>query len=213
MSVAILVPVLGRPGNVAPLLESIAAATPETHRVLFIADPRDRAEHSAVQAHGGELLIVDGNYATKINTAVDATSEPLLFLAADDLRFHAGWLAAAAAKLEAGVGVVGTNDLGNQRTIDGSHSTHSLVTRAYAQLGTIDDPSRLLHEGYPHEFVDDELIETAQHRGAYAHAPDAIVEHLHPNWGKAEVDHLYARQHRRMRIGRRIYIERRPLWT
>lgn len=213
MTVAVLVPVLRRPQNVKPLLDSIHKATPEPYRVVFIADPGDTDEIDAVRAHGGELLEYGGNYAAKINHAVRNTSEPLLFLAADDLHFHPGWLDACHRKLTAGIGVVGTNDLGNLRTIRGEHSTHSLVTREYAEQGTIDDPSRLLHEGYPHEFVDDEFVQTAIFRGAFAHATDAIVEHLHPNWGKAPTDALYNAQRKRMRAGRGIYSQRRGLWA
>ena len=154
-----------------------------------------------------------GNYAEKINRGVDLTSEPLLFLGADDLDFRSGWLEAALARLADGIGVVGTNDLCNPRVIAGEHSTHSLVTREYAALGTIDEPGKLLHEGYPHEFVDDEFVETAKFRGAYAHAGDAIVEHLHPMAGKAPTDALYSAQRRRMCKGRPIYAKRRSLWT
>jgi hypothetical protein len=208
----ILVPVLDRPHRVSPLLASIRAATPSA-RVLFICDPDDHAEQSAVREHALEPLIVDGNYARKINAGSRATTEPLIFLGADDLHFHPGWFEAATTHLTDGIGVVGTNDLCNRRVIRGDHSTHSLVTRDYLKRGTIDEPDKLLHEAYPHEYVDDEFVQTAQTRSAYAHAHDAIVEHLHPMAGKAPMDHLYAAQRQRMRRGRRIYLARRPLWT
>lgn len=211
--VAILVPVLGRPHRVAPLLESIAAATPEPHRVLFICDPGDRPEQDAIAHAGGTMISPGGNYAHKINTGVNFTTEPLIFTGADDLDFHPGWLSEAAALISSTIGVVGTNDLCNGRVIAGEHSTHSLVARWYAELGTIDEPGKLLHEGYPHEWVDDELIETAKHRGAYAHAHTAVVEHLHPQVGKAPMDVLYEGQRLRMRKGRKIFNARRPLWT
>ena len=46
--------------------------------------------------------------------------------------------------------MVGTNDLTNKRTIRGRHSTHSLVTRDYADLGTIDGQPGPLFQGYHH---------------------------------------------------------------
>lgn len=213
-SVAILVPVLRRPHRIAPLLSSIRNATPSPYRVVFIASPDDTEVIAAIEwANGSPPRIVDGNYAAKINDAVRNTSEPLLFLAADDLHFHPGWLPAAAAHLSDTVGVVGTNDLCNGRVIAGEHSTHSLVARWYTKLGTIDEPDRLLHEGYLHEWVDDEFVQTAQHRGAYAHAHDSVVEHLHPQAGKAPMDELYAGQRRRMRHSRSTFECRRPMWT
>ena len=208
----LLIPVLKRPQNVAPLLESIGQATPQPYRVLFIADPDDCDEQRAIKAAGGEMLIVDGNYAKKINEGVKATDEPLIFLGADDLKFRAGWLEAAKRKIRGTIGVVGTNDLGNPRVVKGLHATHSLVTREYAERGTIDDPTKLLHEAYPHEFVDDEFVLTAKKRRAFAHASTSIVEHMHPLWNKAEWDEIYKPHKQRMAIGRRIFNKRRHLW-
>lgn len=214
----IAVPVLRRPHRVVPLIDSIEDATPEPHRTLFVCTPGDADEIAAIKNAGAEWIetpeaYTSGDYARKINLAYRATWEPLLFLAADDLHFHPDWFSNAFDKLADGVGVVGTNDLGNRRTRRGEHSTHSLVTREYADRGTIDEPHKILHEGYPHEFVDDELVQTAQKRGAYAHARNSHVEHMHPHWNKAPLDDLYRDEPRRMIAGRRIFEGRRHLWT
>lgn len=219
MSVAILVPVLRRPHRVAPLLESIAAATPEPHRVLFICTPGDDAELAAVDAAGGERIVMErpyeghGDYARKINAGYRATDEQLLFLGADDLHFHSSWLDRATQRLTNRIQVVGTNDLGNPTVIAGRHATHSLVTRKYCdERGTIDEQGLVLHETYPHEWVDSEFVETAKARRAWAFAGDSIVEHLHPHWGKAPTDSLYDAHAARMDAGRRIFSRRRRLW-
>lgn len=218
MSLAFLVPVLARPHRVAPLLDAIEATTPGA-RVLFLADDYDRPEHEAIERELGrtgvqaELDTSGGNYATKINSGVELTDEPYVFTGADDLRPHAGWLEAALAKLADGIGVVGTNDLCNPRVIAGEHATHFLMTREYAGRPCIDGSRGPLFEGYPHEYVDNELIETAKHRGAYAHSDEAIVEHLHPMAGKAPMDDLYAASGKRMREGLRVYQARQHLWT
>jgi len=209
--VAILVPVLGRPHNVKPLLDSIRETTPRA-RVLFICDPGDDAEMEAIKAEGGEYIVVKGNYAKKINEGVRQTTEPLILQAADDLKFHPEWLERAKERISDGVGVVGTNDLSSKRVMAGTHATHALFTREYVQRGTIDDPTKVLHEGYPHEFVDDEFIETAKKRNAFVHAPDSVVEHLHPYAGKAPLDELYSKAGRRMLIGRVRFLWRRRLW-
>lgn len=211
---AILVPMLGRPHRVEPLLASIEAATPEA-KVLFLVSPEDRQVHRAIERQGRKRLTVprfaNGDYARKINYGYRHTTEPLLFLGADDLHFHPGWFEKAVELLTGRVQVVGTNDLTNRRTITGRHSTHSLLTRSYADLGTCDGPG-ILHEGYPHEYVDDEFIQTASRRKVYAHCPEAIVEHLHPMSGKAPMDRLYAAQAERMERGKVIFLERRRLW-
>lgn len=219
-ALVVLVPVLGRPSNVGPLLASFQENTPDSARLLFVTSVGDTVEEEAIDAAGAERISIvshgrhRGDYARKINAGYEQTDEPLIFLGADDLRFHPGWLEAAAAPLGGTVHVVGTNDLGNPRVLVGDHSTHSLVTRRYAdRYGTIDKTHRILHEAYPHEFVDDEFIATAKSRDAFAFAEDSIVEHLHPHWGKAPTDPLYDAQRQRMVVGRRIYNSRRRLWA
>lgn len=222
--VAILVPVLRRPHRVAPFLEAFAAATPEPHSILFLATVGD----AMVDVIRGERARRDnvrleqlprnrvGDYAKKINHGYRLTTEPFLFLAADDLAPRPGWLSAALALFEdPAIGVVGTQDLApTDRARSGEHATHSLVRRSYVdEFGTIDERGKVLHEGYTHEYVDDEFIATAKHRGAFAFAPCSIVEHLHPSWGKAPMDTLYSGQRRRMIDGRNLFDRRRGLWT
>ncbi len=215
-STVVLVPMLGRPHRVEPLLESMRATADV--RAVFCCSPDDTAVHEAIDAAGEERIEIQGpmpgDYARKINAGYRHTTEELIFLGADDLLFHPGWLDKAQAQLAEGIGVVGTNDLGSQRVMAGEHATHSLVTRDYCdRFGTIDGAGAVLTEVYPHEFVDDEFVGTAKKRGAWAFAFDSHVEHLHPSWGKAPMDPMYARQGSRMVAGRRIYNRRLPLWT
>lgn len=209
----LLIPVLRRPHRVAPLVASIARATPHPHRVLFVADPGDTEEIAAVQESGAGLLIHGGGYAAKIHAGVQATTEPLIFLGADDLDFHPGWFEAASAHLEGSIRVVGVNDLGHRRVRGGHHATYFLVDRRYVADGTADEPGRLMHEGYHHLFVDDEFVGTAKKRGAIAFATDAIVEHLHPDFGRAPDDETYRLGRARFAADRRLYRRRKALWT
>lgn len=218
-TVLIIIPVIERPHRAAPVVESIRRSTPDgSYRVLFVGNHGDEPEHEACRATGADLLVIEprrpGDYARKVNTAYRLSDEPLLLLGADDLEFRPGWLEAVQRRVDAGAHVVGTNDLGNPRVIRGEHATHCVVTRVYAdERGTIDRPGEILHEGYDHEWCDDELVGTAKHRGVWAFADDAVIEHLHPNWSKAPTDHLYDDQRRRMRASRPLYLRRRRLWT
>ena len=213
----VLVPVLRRPHRVAPLLASLAASQADA-RALFIASPGDEAEQVAVTDAGGDLLTIEaevapGDYARKINAGYRATGEPLMLLGADDITFRPGWLEAVIAQLRPGVGVIGTNDLGSSRVMAGHHATHPVVTRVYADdHGTIDRPGEVLHEGYGHNFVDDELVGTAKRRGAWAFASDAIVEHHHPDWGKAPRDEVYDLGRARWAQDRLHFKQRLHLW-
>jgi glycosyltransferase involved in cell wall biosynthesis len=214
VDLAIIVPMLRRAHRVKPLLESIRGTCDA--RVVFAVTPDDSAVIEALR--GEETIVVPweprGDYARKCNQGVAHTTEPLLFFAADDLLFHPGWFEAATAKLTPGIGVVGTNDLGNPRVIRGRHATHCLVTRDYiVQHGTIDESGKVMHEGYVHEFVDDELVGTAIRRRAWAFAKDSHVEHLHPHWGKCVTDELYDAQAARLKASRPLFRQREKLWT
>lgn len=220
----VLVPILRRAHHVRPLIASVRATSRAA--VLFLCTPGDQGVIEEIINVGAEMMFVDwqpvGDYARKIGRGYASTTHPYLFTGADDLRFHRGWLTAAKAAMTPGIGVVGTNDLGNPRVIAGEHSTHSLISRAYIdeQGGTADGgPGTVLCENYLHEYVDDELVGVAKKRGAFATAPNSIVEHLHPNWAKevpapgGEPDQSYAGQQRRMRTDRNLYLRRRQLWA
>lgn len=215
MTVSILVPVLNRPHRVEPLLDSIGSFT-DLYEVVFVCSPEDEAEQAAVRAAGLEPLVATwpagpGDYAKKINLAVRETTTPFMLLAADDVRFRRDWFERAVVQMTDKVGVVGTNDLGNRRVMAGTHATHSLVARWYVEHGTIDDPTCLLHEGYDHNFVDNEFTVTAQVRRAWAFAADSIVEHLHPSWEKGEWDSTYERGRSGWDADRRLFSKRSRL--
>ncbi len=208
--VAILVPVLARPANVRPLLESIAEATPGPYRVLFIADPHDEAEHYAIAEMGGWMIAPGGSYAAKIRCGIEATDERYVVLAADDVRFHAGWFDAALAEVEKGAQVVGCNDLRPRGEVE--LATHFLLTREYAETPTIDGGPGPLHP-YLHNFCDRELVETAKRRGVYVYAPEAIIEHRHHLENLAPHDATYARGDSTFRQDARLFHRRSRLWT
>ena len=216
--ITILVPVLSRPGNVRPLVESIRATSDAD--ILFLGSPNFRDEEQAILEVGCDLMVTPrqskGDYARKINHGLRATDTPYVFLGADDIRFHPGWQEATLGAI-APDGICGTDDMGSPRVVAGEHSTHTLVSRLYAQevgvLGQIKEPLSVLCELYWHEFVDDELVNTAKFMNRWAFADGAKVEHLHPNWGKAKPDPIYFEQRSRFRAGKLIYKKREYLWT
>lgn len=217
---AILIPVLRRPQNVLPLVTSIQEHTPEPFTLLFISSPGDTLEIKELIKLDQQFIVMSfgfenrGDYARKINEGFRNIEATWYFTGADDLRFYPLWFEnAMKVHEETGALVIGTNDLGNPRVKAGHHSTHSLVHKDYVlNYGTIDERGKVLHEGYPHEFVDDEFVATAQKRKMFGFTSESIVEHLHPNWGKAPIDALYIKQPMRMRMGRSLYQRRQRLW-
>jgi len=194
VSVVVLVPVLSRPRNVSPLVESFRKSG-TVGRLLFIANESDWDELAAIERAKSDLLVVPDALSTwpqKINEGYRCSSEPWMLLGADDIRFRPGWFEATSKLREHGFGVIGTNDLGNPAVLRGEHSTHPLIDRDYAdEMGTIDGPGEIVHCGYRHWCCDNEIVETAKARKAWAFCSSAVVEHCHPYWGKAEMDDTY----------------------
>ena len=217
------VPVLNRPANAAPLVTSLSETTAEA-TLLFLLSPEDRPELLAVdellaERVRGQVMPFGpgrGDFARKHNFGFAlalAEGFDWYFVGADDLRFHPGWFEACMLEQrKSDACVIGTNDLGNVRTSRGQHSTHFLVHTDYLECGTVDEPGKLFHERYWHEFTDDECVQTAKVRRTYAHAHNAIVEHLHPDWHKAARDSTYELAQAHRREDSALYHSRKSLW-
>lgn len=216
--VAILIPALGRPDTVSKVVRSLRRTTSNSRIVFLCTEGDNLVIDKVLHDPEAECIVIPpnerGDYAKKINLGYRETKEPLLFLGATDLWFWPRWYENAVEKLSDGIGVVGTNDLGNPDVLAGVHSTHSLVTRDYVdQYGTIETPGEVLYEGYWHEYVDNEFIETAKSRDAFAMAMDSVVEHLHPWFNKAKTDKSYRDARKRFKPGKDLFDDRKSLWT
>jgi hypothetical protein len=208
--VAVLVPVLGRPEHAEPFMASLRASTGlATAYAVCDADDHDASiawdlagatvlfdnkQHLVVNAAGhptGETR--PGTFAEKVNLGYAKTGEPWLLLVGSDVRFHAGWFDHAIAAAGETYDVVGTNDLANPWVLAGEHATHPLIRRSYVDgVGASwDGPGVVCHQGYRHNFVDNEIVTAAKQRGIWTMALASKVEHRHPLWGTAPWDAVY----------------------
>jgi len=191
--VAVIVPVLRRPQNAAPFMQSLRAST-GLARVYAVADEDDPDTIQAWRDAGAEVIVDNvRTFPRKVNLGYHKTSEPWIFVCGDDVKFWPGWLdhaQHAADMLEADV--VGTNDLGSERSLRGEHSGHILIRRSYIdQVGASwDGPGIVCHEGYMHK-ADEEIAAAAKARGKWQMALGSRVEHRHPMWGKGDDDEVY----------------------
>src|SRR6266436_2303656 len=93
----ILIPVLRRPQNVRPLVESILATTKVDHEIVFVLSPNDWDEQKAILELGCVFYVMDqhfegnGDYARKINMGYLFSDAEWYFNGADDLKFHPNW--------------------------------------------------------------------------------------------------------------------------
>lgn len=220
--VLVLVPVLHRPEHVSPLLGSLRASEGDVKiDELFICSEDDPGEIGALSQAKARYIYAPappgpGDYARKMNHGfrwgVDHDYEWVL-LAADDVSFHPGWAEAALrVHTETNACVIATNDLGNPEVMAGRHATHPFVSAEYLECGTIDEGGKILHEGYTHQFVDNEFCQTAQWRGTWAAAQDSHVEHHHHAWGKAETDEVYQKGEAGYAEDSQLYHSRKHMW-
>lgn len=198
--ITILIPMLGRPDRAQAVADSIFEHTQVPYEIVFLCNGNDDETARACLATGARMFYVDderrpGDYARKINYGFISTESPYVFTGACDLEFRDGWDTAAIALSEKeDAGVIGTNDGANPLVIRGKHSTHSLVSRRYIERvgGTwFDGPGILFHEGYDHQFVDNELVQAAQDRKEWAFSKRSFVRHLHPFYGGLKMDETY----------------------
>jgi len=211
--VAVIVPVMKRPQNALPFMQSLRASS-GLATAYAIVDPDDSETYTAWLEAGAEIILAEQGKSTfpcKANLGYAKTTEPYLLFTGDDVNFHPGWWdhALHVATLH-GKDVVATNDLGNPRVMDGTHATHPVMRRSYiADHGASwDGPGTVCHEGYRHWYCDNEWTIVAQSRNAYASALGSVVEHEHPAWGKSKDDAVYRKGQAHADQDRRLF-ERR----
>ncbi len=193
---AVLVPVLNRPQNVAPLVESFLAGCPGHAELWFIvnADDVDELEQIRPAFRGIERINIftlfpeSRSWPIKINHGTRHADADWFLCAADDVTFTLDWWEATKPyRDDPTIGVIGTNDShdgsGNPAVAAGEHTCHPLIRATYIRdYGTWDGPGQAVCEEYHHWFVDNELVITAKMRSAWAFCREAVIEHHHPYW-------------------------------
>lgn len=207
--VDVIIPVLHRPQNIGPLMDSLKATAPNA-TAWFVTEPDDAIVWAEVKNHGGKLLVHPGTFAEKVNYAYGQTDAEFMVLVGDDVRFRDGWLNQALHAAKSGKSVIGTNDLGNPRVKRGDHAVHFMLRRSYVDdIGSSwDGPGVVAHEGYRHCFVDDEIITAAKQRDEWQPCLTSIVEHVHPYWGKGEHDDVYKLGESSMKADQKLFRQR-----
>ena len=224
----IIVPVLGRPQNAQPLVDSITASTTVPYRILFVCSYGDDEQVEACHATGTLLAMTTwppgpGDAAKKWNLGYTVTGgAPVeysyVFTAADDVTFTPGWDVEILKVAErTGAGMVGSNDQANPLVKRGRHSTHSLFSRAYIDSvgGTFfDGPGVVYHEGYDHQWIDTEAVKAAMDRGQWAFAMNSVVAHHHPIYDRSvAMDDTYRRALGDASADMRLFKERLKKWS
>jgi hypothetical protein len=210
--IAVIIPTLGRPHKVQSIVTNLQETAPEV-TPYFVIEPNDAVTAEAVaDVHGNTIINRRvASYAGAVNTALHETSEPYLYVSADDFEYHNEWLPPLLNEIDS-FGICGSNDLHNKEVLAGTMATSFLIRRDYAVTACIDQPGIMLHEGYTHNFVDTEVIGTARSRNQFKHCSNSHVEHKHYLWGLAPHDDTYAKSVKQHEADWRTFNNRKVLW-
>jgi hypothetical protein len=127
------------------------------------------------------------------NIAYSVSHGEILMYSADDIVFRTqDWdqiVRETFEKIADGIGLIYGDDLGqDSRKI----ATHGFVSRRWvSELGY------LLPGYFESEFCDTWVTNLARKTGRLIFLPNLIIEHMHPAWGKAELDETYEYRQRR----------------
>lgn len=203
---AILIPAM-RVQHFERIVANIADVTPQPHFIYWMVSAQEEVDELDSL---DQLYFRDdgGTWGGRLNHMFHHTSEPYVFLGADDLKWHPRWLEHAMSAMKRVDGVVSVND---QWQLQG---TSALVSRHYinSMSGCMDEDDVLIHPGYTHHGSETELFETAARRGRYAYCAESVVEHLHFIVNKSEDDEVYALGASRTAYNVALFQKRRQMW-
>lgn len=218
MALGIYLPTFGRPHRLAPVAENIAKATRSPYRLCFGVEAHDDATLSELERLGLEYVVNPDtpSFSNALQALYEYTDEPVFFWANDDFLFLDGWDAAPLEMLERfpDIGVLGVHD-GNPDT---KFWTMSFIRRSYIeeQSGVVDMPDRVLYP-YEHNFIDDELTQTAQSRNVWDKCFEPCIIHLHPSFewveGRMPTDTTYAKNDKSFARDSALYHSRVHLFS
>lgn len=213
--ITILVPTYNRAHRLESVRDNISRNTAGAYELKFCVEEDDQDSIAAVRSLSLEPSVNrrTHNYAGAVNSGFEDSCGDYIFCGSDDLNFHPDWDRIALAKAPASV--IGTRDLTNPDAERGTHATHYLVSRTYIETfgGVIDEaPGKVIHEGYIHGWTDTEFIETAKYRGVFEPCMDAVVEHMHWFFGKAQLDDTYIKSRDSNDADSRTFYSREHLW-
>lgn len=194
-----------RPDRLVQALSSLreTTATYDVH-VIVTAETEDVYQAATFYADLVVQVMEPVSAASAWNIAAAASTAEWFGLGADDLRFHPGWLDAAWPFLTDEWGVVGFEDGSNGYERVG-WTSHYAASRKFCveHMGGVFVPTC-----YGHYYVDVETCRIAQGLGKFVYVPDALVEHLHPDWNKTLLDPTYLTNAAKMDADRVLFSRR-----
>lgn len=213
----ILIPSYGRPNKLQVVADNLKANTKNEYKLYWGLETFDKESIKAAKKTGWPIIYNDGDpkYSDALQALYEATDEPIFLWGNDDFHFLKDWDKEPVQMMKANpdIGVLGLHD-GNPKT---RFYSISLVRRKYIeeQSGVIDMPNRVLYP-YHHNYVDDELTNTAQSRGAWSACPSPAIHHQHHSFtwlGDFPHDTTYAKNDKHYPEDTLMFQSRQHLWS
>lgn len=214
----IVIPTFGRAGKLDDVAANIMATTPaDSFEIVFVVDISDEDSvliASSVHAPSRSVIISERGYPVASNRGYENSTADLVAIVNDDCLFHDNWFDALMEKIDPAYGVYGTNDL-SPLSVTRNNTTQPVVAHWYIDQfgGAWDEPGKLYHERYWHNFCETELWYLACQRERAIFVDNCVIEHIHPDWGKAELDETY-RKHAKQNwnYDEELFRQRKALW-
>jgi hypothetical protein len=181
----VILPVRGRPASLPRFTEAFGA-TARTADLLVVMDADDRS-YDGLDVDASVRVAPRKPTGPKVNAAA-ADHAPgyraVMFAGDDNVCVTPGWDEILLAALDGmgGTGVVWADDLSGHRDLPCSAMLSSDIVLA---LGWMCLP------GTAHFFVDNAWRDLGAGAGCLKRCDDAVIEHRHPDYGKAPRDELY----------------------
>ena len=216
MALGVYIPTFGRPKKLQQVADNIKGNTKSEYKLYWGVESFDKESIKAAKATGAEVIINGGKpcYSDALQTIYEKTDEPIFFWGNDDFYFLKDWDEAPLNMMaeNPGIGVLGVHD-GNPQT---KFASMSFVRRSYIKehSGVVDMPNRVMYP-YNHNYVDDELTETAQMRGSWSSCPAPCIQHQHHSFkwlGDFPHDKTYEKNDKGFAEDTETFHGRRHLW-
>lgn len=206
-SVQIIIPTYQRPEKLLSTKKQLVR-----RNVIWVCHESDTVSQGLLKNPVIDYQSPSGVNAT--NAGFWAATSDWIVIGQDDFTWHDDWLEKVFKRQEeTGAFVVGFNDgyEGNRP----EHSVAWLIYRPYAMSTglCIGFPNVAFNPHYKKNFSDNELCETARYQKVWAYAKDALLEHLHPSFGKSSDDSTYQHLEPYFEQDYNLYLSRKHLWS
>ena len=195
--IAVLCPSRGRPARLESMAESLfrTAASPERVELVLRLDEDDPdlPGYGRVLAgdERGRITRIFGprrSIPEALNAIAPSLEHDVIGTAADDVLFRtAAWDCEVERALGDGGRAAIAVPMDGREERRGLRCTHFFATRAWVRT-----VGHLLHPDYEHFWADTNIADIAARADRLVWMREVLVEHLHPNAGKAPRDATYA---------------------